>query len=67
MLEKGYVPTKPIFDWMGLEIKGTWTMNKLDIPEFDLKYMLTTADEAIEKAFSVLRNYANLTVEQRSH
>jgi hypothetical protein len=32
MLEKGYVPTKPIFDWMGLEIKGSWTMNKLDIP-----------------------------------
>lgn len=29
--------------------------------------MLSTADEAIEKAFSVLRNYANLTVEQRSH
>lgn len=67
MLEKGYVPTKPVFDWMGFDIKGSWGMNKLDVPEFDLKYLLNTANEAIEKAFSVLRNYANLTVEQRAH
>lgn len=32
MLSKGYAPTKPVFDWMGLDIKGAWSMNKLDVP-----------------------------------
>ncbi len=32
MLSKGYVPTKPVFDWMGLDVKGSWSMNKLDVP-----------------------------------
>lgn len=44
MLQKGYVPTKPVFDWMGLDIKGMWSMNKLDATQFDLKYMLITAN-----------------------
>jgi hypothetical protein len=32
MLNKNYIPTKPVFDWMGLNIKGNWSMNKLDTP-----------------------------------
>jgi hypothetical protein len=32
MMVKGYVPTKPVFDWMGMDVKGAWNMNKLDSP-----------------------------------
>ena len=28
-IEKGYIPTKPHFDWMGFGVKGKWTMNKM--------------------------------------
>jgi hypothetical protein len=37
MIEKGYIPTKPMFNWMGLDVKGNWNMNKLDVPETNLK------------------------------
>lgn len=52
---------------MGFDIKGGWSMNKFDTPEFNLKYMLANANEAIENVFTILSNYANLTVEQRNH
>ena len=39
-MHKGYVPTKPVFDWMGMNIKGKWSMNKLDATEIDLKTMV---------------------------
>lgn len=44
MLQKGYVPTKPVFNWMGLDIKGNWNMNKFDLPEIDLKNMYKLAN-----------------------
>lgn len=40
MVQKGYVPTKPVFDWMGMDVKGVWNMNKLDISEIDLKNII---------------------------
>jgi hypothetical protein len=47
MLEKGYIPTKPIFNWMGLNVKGNWNMNKLDVPETNLKNILKIGNESM--------------------
>lgn len=67
MLEKGYIPTKPIFNWMGLNVKGNWNMNKLDVPETNLKNILKIGNESMQLLMEVVRNYGNLSVEQRQH
>lgn len=37
-----------------------WNMNKLDIPECDLKSLFELANESIEAVMGVVRNFANL-------
>ena len=66
-IDKGYVPTKPLFDWMGFGTKGKWSMNKLENPEVNLIDIIKITNEELENVFEVLRNYAHLTVEQREH
>jgi hypothetical protein len=56
-----------MFTWMGLDVKGNWNMNKLDVPETNLKSIAKIANESLEMIMDVVRNYGNLSVEQRKH
>lgn len=46
-MEKGYLPTKPMFDWMGFGVKGRWTMNKLENSEINLIDILKITNDEI--------------------
>ena len=66
-MDKGFIPTKPEFEWYGFDVKGEWSMNKMAQSESDMKDILKIANEEIQAVYNVIRNYANLNSEQREH